>query len=208
MLLVITSCIILLQTVVGVALWDRLPEQIATHFDLHNQPNGWSSKAFTVFGMPLVLLALHWVCLLVSCSPNHRMKHYGVRVQYLLLFIIPATSLLMMVLCYGYALGERIQATRMSLVFVGLVFTVTGNYLPKIRRNYTTGIKLPWTLADDENWNKTHRMAAPVWVVCGLLLIVMGLIGEATWIAPAAIVAAVLLPTIYSLALHLKKKNA
>lgn len=207
MLLMITSCVILLQTLVGVALWDRLPDPIATHFDFHNEPNGWSSKAFTVFGIPLVLLALHWVCLLVSCSPNHMMKNYNGKIKYLLLFIIPATSLLMMVLCYGYALGERLNVTRMSLVFVGLVFAITGNYLPKIRRNYTTGIKLPWTMADDENWNKTHRMAAPVWVICGLLLIVMGLIGEATWIAPAAIIAAVLLPTVYSFALHLKKKN-
>ena len=66
MLLVITSCIILLQMLVGVVIWDRLPEQIATHFNFRNEPDGWSSKAFTVFGMPLVLLALHWVCLLLS----------------------------------------------------------------------------------------------------------------------------------------------
>ena len=207
MLLVLTSCIILLQTIVGVALWDQLPDQIATHFDFHNQPNGWSSKEFTVFGMPLVLLALHWVCLLVSCSPNHQMKNYNSKIKYLLLFIIPATSLLMMVICYGYALGDQLNVNRMSLIFVGLVFAVTGNYLPKLRRNYTTGIKLPWTMADDENWNKTHRMAAPVWVICGLLIIIMGLIGEPTWIEPTAIVIAVLLPTAYSFALYLKKKK-
>ncbi len=208
MLLVISSCVILLQTLVGVALWNQLPEQIATHFDFHNQPNGWSSKAFTVFGMPLILLALHWGCLLVSCSPNHQMKNYNGKIKYILLFVTPATALLMMVICYGYALGDQLNVNRMSLVFVGLVFAVTGNYLPKLRRNYTTGIKLPWTMADDENWNKTHRMAAPVWVICGLLIIIMGLIGEPTWIEPTAIAIAVLLPTVYSFALHLKKKNS
>lgn len=208
MLLVISSCVILLQTLVGVALWNQLPDPIATHFDFHNQPNGWSSKAFTVFGMPLVLLALHWVCLLVSCSPNHQMKNYNGKIKYILLFVTPATALLMMVICYGYALGDQLNVNRMSLVFVGLVFAVTGNYLPKLRRNYTTGIKLPWTMADDENWNKTHRMAAPVWVICGLLIIIMGLIGEPTWIEPTAIAIAVILPTVYSFALHLKKKNS
>lgn len=208
MLLIITSCIILLQTLVGVALWDQLPEQIATHFDFHNQPNGWSSKAFTVFGMPLVLLALHWVCLLVSCSPNHMMKNYNNKMKYLLLFIIPATSVLMMVLCYGYALGAPFDIGRIVLVFVGLIFAVTGNYMPKIRRNYTTGIKLPWTMADDENWNKTHRMAAPVWVICGIALMVLGLIGNTNWFAFAIIVVMILLPTAYSFALHMKKKKA
>ena len=206
MLLVITSSIILLQTVVGAALWDQLPDQIATHFNMSGEPNGWSGKGFTVFGMPLILLALHWICLLAECAPN-RQKLYSRKLRYLVLFIVPAISLLMTVVCYGYSLGNRLNVTRMSLVFVGLTFAVTGNYMPKIRRNYTMGIKLPWTLADDENWYKTHRMAAPVWVVCGLLLIVMGAIGEATWIAPAAIVAAVILPTGYSFMLHMRKRG-
>lgn len=207
MLLIITSAIILLQMLLGAALWNRLPDRIATHFDFSGTPNGWSSKAFTVFGMPLVLLALHWVCILAGCSSEAMTKQTTRKLRPLLLMIIPAVSLLVSVTCYGYALGERLNVTRMSLIFVGLVFAITGNYLPKIRRNYTTGIKFPWTMADDENWNKTHRMAAPIWVVCGLLIVVMGLIGESTWIAPAAIIAAVLLPTAYSFALHLKKKN-
>ena len=207
MLLVLSSGVILLQMLVGIALWDQLPERIATHFDFAGTPNGWSSKTFTVFGMPLVLLALHWLCIVLSCSPNHMMKNAHSKLRYVMLFVIPATSLLVMVVCYGYALGERINVTRMSLIFVGLVFAITGNYLPKIRRNYTMGIKLPWTITDEENWDKTHRMAAPIWVICGLVIMLMGLIGESTWIAPAAIIAAVLLPTAYSFALHLKKKN-
>ena len=72
LMLVITSCVILLQTVVGVILWDRLPEQIATHFGLNGQPDGYSGRTFTVFGMPLVLLALHWVCLLISGKDGKR----------------------------------------------------------------------------------------------------------------------------------------
>lgn len=205
LLLVITSCVILLQTVVGVALWDRLPDQIATHFNFRNEPDGWSSKAFTVFGMPLLLLALHWICLLTSNSSNAQMKNYTGKVKYLLLFVVPAVSLLMMVLCYGYALGVPLNVGRIVLPFAGLLFVVTGNYLPKVRRNYWAGIKLPWTLADEENWNRTHRMAAPVWVVCGLALIVCGLIGYTTWFAFAIILVMVFLPTVYSLVLHLKK---
>ena len=208
LLLIITSTVILLQMVVGVLIWNRLPGQIATHFDFHNEPNGWSSRAFTVFGMPLVMLALHWVCLLVSCSPNHQMKNYNGKIKYLILLIIPASSLLVMVSCYGYALGAQFNVGRVTLVFVGVIFAVTGNYMPKIRRNYTTGIKLPWTMASDENWNKTHRMAAPVWVICGLLLIVFGLIGYVAWPAFAAIALMILLPTAYSFALHLKMKKA
>lgn len=205
MLMLLGSAIILLQTVIGVLLWDRLPDPIATHFGFHNEPNGWSSKAFTVFGMPLVLLALHWICLLAECAPN-RVSNYSAKIKYLLIFIVPATSILMMVICYGYALGAAFNIGRIMLVFVGAIFAVTGNYLPKIRRNYTTGIKLPWTLGSEENWNRTHRMAAPVWVLSGIALIVLGLIGYTNWLAFIVIAAAVLIPTAYSFALHVRMK--
>ena len=205
MLLIITSCVILLQTVVGVALWDQLPEQIATHFDFHNNPDGWSSKAFTVFGMPLILLALHLICMLASGSPERMGKIYGKQLRYVMMFTTPAVSLLLMVVCYGHALGAAFNVGRVVLPFVGATLVIVGNYLPKIRRNPTMGIRVPWTLADDENWHKTHRFAAPVWVVGGLLLIVLGLIGYTDYLAFCAIFAIILLPIIYSFAQHLKK---
>ena len=206
MLLVLSSAVILLQMVIGAALWEQLPERIATHFDFHNQPNGYSSKAFTVFGMPLVLLALHWICLLGGGMTDTKM--YSHKLRRLFLVFIPAISLLMTVLCYGYALGIPLNVGRVVMPFLGVILMVTGNYMPKIRRNPTTGLKLPWTLADDENWYRTHRFAAPVWMLCGLALIVLAVIGYTSWPAMGVIIAAILLPTAYSFALYLKKKHS
>ena len=206
-LLVITTAIVLLQTAVGVMLWDRLPDTLVTHFDVSGEPNGYSSKEFTVFGMPLLLLAVQGICLLASCSGNSKIASADPRVRRLVIFIIPAVSLFVMVMTYGYALDMKMNVGRMVCFFMGALFAVLGNYLPKLRHNYTTGIKLPWTLADDENWNKTHRMAAPVWVVCGIALIVCGLIGYTSWFAFAIIMIMVFLPTVYSLALHIRKKR-
>ena len=206
MLLILTSCVILLQTLVGVLLWDKLPDRIATHFDMNSQPDGWSSKAFTVFGMPLILLALHWICLEVSCLPGEQ-KAYGKKLRYVMFLTVPAVALLMTVLCYGYALGSSFHVGRVVMPFVGVIFVIVGNYMPKVRRNPTLGIRLPWTLMDDENWDKTHRFAAPIWVLGGLLLIVLGLIGYTQWPAMAAIFAIILLPMGYSFALYLKKQN-
>ena len=207
LLLLITSAVILLQTVVGVLIWDRLPDPIATHFNFRNEPDGWTSKAFTVFGMPLVLLALHWITLLVSSTKNAQIKNLNSKVKFLFWWIIPSVSLLLMVLCYGYALGAPFDIGRIVLPFVGLLFAITGNYMPKVRRNYSVGIKVPWTMTDDENWNKTHRMAAPVWVICGIALIVLGLIGYTSWPAFVVVMVMVFLPTVYSFVLHLKMKN-
>ena len=208
MLLVLTSAIILLQMLVGVLLWDRLTDPMATHFNFHNEPDGWSSKAFAVFGMPLLLLGLHFMCLMLSCASNIQMQNVSSRVKSLMLLIIPAVSLLVTVLCYGYALGAPFAIDRIVWVFVGVVFALVGNYLPKLRRSNTTGIRLPWTLADEEIWSRTHRFAAPVWVVCGLLMIVCGLIGSGPMIPVAAIIVVISLPVAYSLVINWKKYKA
>ena len=208
MLLVLTSAIILLQMLVGVLLWDRLPDPMATHFDFRNEPDGWSSKAFAVFGMPLLLLGLHFMCLMLSCASNIQMQNISSRVKSLMLLIIPAVSLLVTVLCYGYALGAPFAINRIVWVFVGVLFALVGNYLPKLRRSNTTGIRLPWTLADEEIWSRTHRFAAPVWVVCGLLMIVCGLIGSGPMIPIATIVVVIGLPIAYSLVINWKKYRA
>ena len=58
-LLVITTIIILLPIVIGILLWEQLPAEMATHFGTNNEPNGWSTKPMTVFGIPGVMAALH-----------------------------------------------------------------------------------------------------------------------------------------------------
>ena len=208
MLLVLTSAIILLQMLVGVLLWDRLPDPMATHFNFQGEPDGFTSKPFAVFGMPLLLLGLHYMCLLLSCASNIQMQNISSKVKSLMLLIVPAVSLLVTVLCYGYALGAPFAINRIVWVFVGVLFALVGNYLPKLRRSNTTGIRLPWTLADEEIWSRTHRFAAPVWVLCGLLMIVCGLIGSGPMIPIAAIVVVIGLPIAYSLVINWKKYRA
>lgn len=204
-LLLLTAAVILLQTVVGVLLWDRLPETIVTHFDVNGEPNGYSSKTFTVFGMPLLLLALQGVCLLMSCSSHHKISSADPRVRRLVIYIIPAASLLVMMTTYGYALGMKMDVSRIVWVFLGVLFMVIGNYLPKLRHNYTTGIKLPWTLADEEVWNKTHRISGPVWMIGGLLLIVCGVMGGGFELAIAVLFGLIAIPTAYSMSTYMKK---
>ena len=61
--LIMTSFIILLPILAGLLLWDQLPEQIPSHWNTDGEIDGWSSKPFAVFGLPLILLAVHWLCM-------------------------------------------------------------------------------------------------------------------------------------------------
>ena len=198
--LLITSVIILLPILFGVLLWDELPDMMATHWGLDNQPNGWSSKAMAVYGIPLIMLAMQWFMLFVT-ELDLKKKNRSMKLMQLVLWIIPMMTLLVSAMCYAYALGIELNMGFWALFFLGALFTIIGNYLPKCRQNWTMGIKLPWTLSDAENWNHTHRLAGPVWVAGGLLLVLCSFFSRhpiAVYGSIAVILLMVTIPTVYS----------
>ena len=202
-LLVITSLICLLPMLVGAALYSRLPETIATHFDLQGNPDGWSSRAFAVFGLPGILLAVNLLLPFMLQADPKRRNMSGALIN-ITIWTIPVLSLICSGLTLGRALGYDVRIERVLPVFMGVLFILIGNYLPKTKQSYTMGIKLPWTLASEENWNRTHRMAGFLWVIAGLYFIVMSFIG---WSFPAFLIplfVIILVPTVYSYLLYRK----
>ena len=166
--MLLAAAIILLPMLVGIVLWDRLPDPMATHWDFAGNANGWTSRAFTVFGIPLVLLALHMVCLLVSesdrnsCGQNPKLK----RIMYC---VVPVVSLILCAAVYPSALGIQVPMRLMALLFLGVVLLIVGNYMPKCTMNRFMGIRVPWTYRSEANWTATHRFAGRLYVVIGLL---------------------------------------
>ncbi len=202
--LIITSIVTLTPIATGILLWDKLPDTIATHFGANNEPNGFMSKPMTVFFMPLVLLVLHWLCAL-GTAKDPKMKNVTGKMLTLCLWIVPLTSVLMSAVTYSYALGGKIKVGFTVLAFLGVLFTVIGNYLPKCKPSYTIGIKLPWTLKDSEVWERTHRLAGKLWVVCGTIIALTSFM-ESPVIAGSLLAIMVVVPFIYSCAYYNKKK--
>jgi len=167
--LILTSIIILLPLFAGIILWNVLPDKLPTHWGTEGVIDGWSSKAFAVFAIPGFLLVCHWLCLLASAADPKKQNHSG-KILGLVFWICPVIAILMMVLVYGTALGMEFKVDKIMPVLMGLMFVVIGNYLPKCKQNYTIGIKVPWTLNDEENWNYTHRLGGKCWVIGGFVV--------------------------------------
>ena len=201
--LIITSLICLLPMLVGALVYSRLPEQVATHFDLQGNPDGWSSRAFAVFGLPGILLAVNLLIpFALQADPKH--KNMSGALVNIVIWTVPVVSLLCSGLTLGRALGYDLRIEMVLPVFMGLLFILIGNYLPKTKQSYTMGIKLPWTLASEENWNRTHRLAGFLWVLGGAFFIVMSFIGWSliAFLIPLALM--VFVPTVYSYLLYRK----
>jgi len=203
--LIITSIVTILPVLIGIICWNRLPDVMATHFGTNNEANGFSSKVFAVFGLPLVLLAVLWVGVFVTAHDPKR-QNISPKMFSLMLWIAPAISLVAAATVYPVNLGYELDITFISELLLGLMFTIIGNYLPKARQNYTIGIKIPWTLANEENWNRTHRLAGYLWMACGILMIMMCLTRfvPAKWLIGLFLIM-VLVPCIYSCWLHVGK---
>lgn len=120
-------------------------------------------------------------------------------------WIVPVISIVSNGSILAYALGMQIDMTMIVSIMMGILFIVLGNYMSKNQQNYTVGIKIPWTLSSEENWNKTHRIASKLWVVAGIVFIVNIFLRSAEIIL-VVIACTVLIPVIYSFILY-KREN-
>ncbi len=204
--LLLTSVVILLPIVAGIILWNKLPDSVPVHFGPSGEADDFASRGVAVFVMPLFLVAIHWLCMLATAAdPKH--KNINAKLLGLALWICPLISLLVNGVVYTTALGYAINVTMVMGLFFGCLFVVIGNYMPKCRQSYTLGIKLPWTLSDEDNWNRTHRFAGRLWTVGGLVMIVTAFFGEVLAYAMVGIILVmVIIPTIYSYRLYKKTK--
>ena len=132
--IIITTLITLLPILFGLIVWNRLPEQIATHWGANGQADGYSGKAFAVFGMPCILAVLQlFVSFITLNDPKRRNIHK--KPLTLTFWIIPVMSVIVNGITYAAALGMEIEVGIIISILVGILLIALGNYMPKLQQN-------------------------------------------------------------------------
>ena len=175
--IIILSLILLSFIIAGIGLM-MLSDIIPIHFGVNGKPDQFGSKYFilifpgviTLCGMSMLL-----VCKYANVTENYK--------KYLLLIGSLTTAMFVAVfivfLVYGITYTEEMPAFDVSKVVMltfGLVMIIMSNFMPKIEKNNTLGIKTSWSLYNEATWQKTHRFAGFVGVICGLVLLISGMI--------------------------------
>lgn len=204
--LILASIGTLLPSLFGIILWNKLPNEMATHFGTGGNADGFSSKAFAVFGLPLILLVIFWVCIFFT-SKDKQNENQDRKAFNMIFWIMPILSCLVNGVMYSIALGKEFDITLILSLMIGVMFIFIGNYMPKCRQNSTLGVKIKWTLQSEENWNVTHRFTGKAWVVCGIIALftIFLPLKICYWIWPIIFFAAILLPMIYSYVFYKKE---
>lgn len=167
----ITSIICVLPIILSAAVYLDLPEQIAVHWNTAGTADGYLPRSIAAIGLPLLFLAVNLYSKIRLFGDPKRAAH-SKALTLLSTWLIPLLALIIVPLTLFISMGLNIPIGLISLVTAGGLMIICGNYIPKCRRNYTMGLKLPWTLHSDDNWNKTHRMAGILWILGGIVIIV------------------------------------
>ena len=199
----------LLPMLIGLLLWNRLPDIMTSHWGGDGVADGTASKAFMVFGVPAMMAALNLVCILATAI-DPKQAGQSKKAISIVFWIMPMICLAVMGMVYGIALGKTMDVFLLMPLLLGVMFVVLGNYMPKVKQNARLGVKIYWTLHNEENWNKTHRFAGKVWVIGGVVVMLTALL-PAKWMVAVMLPAILLLafaPMVYSYCIYRRHKAA
>jgi uncharacterized membrane protein len=186
--------IIAAAVIASAVVYPKLPLTIPTHWDMLGRPNGWSSRLWGAWVMPIFLVVL-WAFMRVLPRIDPRGSNYakfggayeGIIVS-IMLFMLG-----MHIIILRAALGYPVAMERVLPIGLGVLFIAIGNLLPRARPNWFIGIRTPWTLSSDRVWEKTHRFGGHVFVGAGILMVLSALV-TAPW-APVVLFTIIVLCT-------------
>ena len=160
----ITSIICLLPILLGILIWDRLPDTMAIHFNVYGVADNFASKGFVVFGLPILMVALQTICCLINDINSYK---HGDRKKFVTVtkWIIPCLTVVLQIITLGYGLGWSVDIRKIVSLIVGVMFLVIGNYLPKFDRIKNYDI-------DTEKARKINRFIGYETVVMGVLFLI------------------------------------
>lgn len=202
--LLVTTVMCLIPVIFGLLVFKDLPLQIPIHFDSAGNPDRFLTKTLAVFGLPVLMAVINlYAHFRIGNEP--KADNPSSALKQATKWAAPIISVIFIPLSLVIAMGAKLPIVMIGTALAGIVIVIWGNYLPKNRQNYTLGIKLPWTLSSEKNWNKTNRFAGFVWVVGGLIMIANAFLSQ-WFVTIAVLVLLVTLPFLYSYMMY-KQEN-
>jgi uncharacterized membrane protein len=195
-----------LMIVFGLYFYSKLPDVIPVHWNFAGEADNFGSKTTHLIIMPLIVLGMMLLFIyLPKLDPKKSQYEKFAEVYELIQLLLVTFMTYIYLITILVGIDAKINVSYAVMVGMGAMFIIMGNYMGKIRQNYFVGIKTPWTLDNEEVWNKTHRLGGWCFVIAGLLFILQAVFGFAFfWLFIILLVMLVLVPIGYSYWLHKK----
>ena len=185
---------------VGLNRADKMPDQVPIHWNVHGEVDGYMSKPWGIYLFLLITLAIAMLFPILSRIDPKKGNYALFRKSW-----IAIQTVIVVFFAYLYfvsllvSLKPEYQIIPFVMTGIGVLFMLIGNYLGKVRQNYFVGIRTPWTLANEDVWNKTHRFGGWMFVLAGIMLLFNALFQfHVVAVTVIAIVMAAIVPLVYS----------
>ena len=155
---------------IGAYFFPQMPEKMASHWNAKGEVDGYISKFWGLFLMPIILLGLFLLFILIPKIDPLKENIAKFR-KYFDGFIVLITLFLFYIylLSIAWNLGKRFNMGQMMMPALGMLFYYCGILTENAKRNWFIGIKTPWTLSSERVWNKTHKIGGKLFKAAGLI---------------------------------------
>lgn len=183
-------------------LWDSLPEKVATHFGIDGKPDGFGAKSQLLLPICIILgtnLIVYFLLKNIDKIDPKQAAKLSKDVFDKIAFITLVFMSLIAVYITHSAVSQSID--NFMFIILGLLLAAIGNLMHSLKQNYFVGLRLPWTLNDEENWRKTHQLGSKIWFWGGLFIALTALFLPFKMASITTLIAVfimVLIPSIYS----------
>jgi len=209
---IIVLVLILAATIAGLSLWNRLPDQMASHWNVNDQVDGYMSKFWGVFLMPLITLGMFLLFLVIPNIDPLKANIAQFRDAFnLFIVLLVGFTVYIYTLTLLWNLGyKNFGLGKAMMPALGVLFIFVGYMLRKAKRNFFIGIRTPWTLSSDRVWDETHRIGAILFTVSGVLALLGSFFGGVTafMMVIVPILGSAVFLVIYSYILYQRETNA
>ena len=165
---------------VAAAWWNKIPPMVVSHWNIHNQPDGWMAKGLGLLLLPVGNIGIAALLFFVPLIDPRLRRHpdtYTLRqhrlwrlYRYALTAFFTAIALALIVIAAGWPLDMGRVCCNAAFV----LFAAMGNFLGNLEPNYLLGIRTPWTLEDPGTWRATHRLGGRLMTLGAVALLAVG----------------------------------
>jgi uncharacterized membrane protein len=203
--------IIAVSFLIGIYLYPKMPYDMASHWNAAGEVDGYISKFWGLFLMPIISLAMLLLFLLLPMIDPLK-KNVETFRKYYDGFIGLMTAFLFYIylLTIFWNIGYRFNMLIWLTPSFAVLFYYAGMLMQHAKRNWFIGIKTPWTLSSDDVWDKTHKLGAKLFkATAAVCLLGMVLPNYAIWFVLVPVIATAIATMVYSYVVYRKqgKKN-
>jgi len=204
--------IIIVPAIYLLMIWKQIPQTVPMHFDIKGNVDSYGTRndlLKLVLGLTILNAAVYLILTnIYKIDPKKYAALNKDRLQRIAFYVSLYLAAIWIALIYQIVHNDVSHMMKFVFIAMGLLFALLGSNMYNIQPNYFAGIRLPWTLENEDNWRKTHQFAGRLWFFGGLIIALAALLlrnGQAIYISAAALAVLIIIPIVFSYNLYRKQ---